>query len=126
MIAARSQKPARRILLVEDEPSLVLTLTDRLIAEGYEVETAGDGETGVELALQGSFDLVLLDRQLSDGLGPELIPLIRAQLPSCKVIVVSGSGHRDERGASECADAYFRKGEDLEELFEKIQTLLMT
>jgi len=49
----------RRILLVEDEPSLVLTLTDRLVSEGYQVETAGDGEEGLSRALEGSFDLIL-------------------------------------------------------------------
>src|SRR6185436_15991281 len=42
----------RRLLLVEDEPSLVLTLSDRLVAEGYEVETAGDGLLALERATQ--------------------------------------------------------------------------
>ena len=40
----RSPRAERRLLLVEDEPGLQLTLTDRLVAEGYSVETAGDGE----------------------------------------------------------------------------------
>ena len=50
-----------RVLLVEDEPGLVLTLTDRLGREGYLVEVARDGESGVARAAQERFDLILLD-----------------------------------------------------------------
>ena len=53
-----------RILLVEDEPGLQLTLSDRLRREGYEVDTAGDGQTGLDKAATGEFDLVLLDVML--------------------------------------------------------------
>src|SRR5579863_8184721 len=53
-----------RILLVEDEPGLVVTLTDLLRAEGYEIETAAEGPTGLALASEGSFDLILLDVML--------------------------------------------------------------
>ena len=54
----------RRLLLIEDEPSLVLTLEDRLRAEGYEVHTENDGLTGYERALADDFDLLLLDLHL--------------------------------------------------------------
>ena len=47
-----------RLLLVEDEPGLQLTLSDRLIAEGYLVETAGDGELGLDRATAEAFDLI--------------------------------------------------------------------
>src|SRR6476646_4550727 len=51
----------RRILLVEDEESLVLTLTDRLVSEGYVIESAGDGITALDRASNEQFDLILLD-----------------------------------------------------------------
>ena len=51
-----------RILLVEDEPSLVLALGDRLRSEGYDVAVAQDGEAGRAAATVGGFDLVLLDK----------------------------------------------------------------
>ena len=54
----------KRLLLVEDEPGLVLTLCDRLTREGYLVETSGDGESGLERAAGEAFDLVLLDVML--------------------------------------------------------------
>ncbi len=52
------------ILLVEDEPGLQLTLSDRLRREGYEVDTAADGQSGLERAAAEAFDLVLLDVML--------------------------------------------------------------
>ena len=53
-----------RLLLVEDEASLALTLSDRLRAEGYEVEVRGDGESALELLDQRPIDLVILDLML--------------------------------------------------------------
>lgn len=50
--------------LVEDEPGLVLTLTDLLASEGYEVRACGDGEEAVQLASERPFDLILLDVML--------------------------------------------------------------
>src|SRR5579883_2822244 len=53
-----------RILLVEDEPGLVLTVSDLLSTEGYEVDSAGDGETGLSKAIAGKYDVVILDIML--------------------------------------------------------------
>ena len=53
-----------RILLVEDEPGLVLTLSDLLTLEGYDVEVAVDGPSGLAKVLEGRFDLVILDVML--------------------------------------------------------------
>jgi DNA-binding response OmpR family regulator len=50
--------------LVEDEPGLVLTLSDRLTSEGYDVETARDGETGLDRASNDRFDAIILDVML--------------------------------------------------------------
>ena len=90
--------PARgpRILLVEDEPSLVLTLVDRLRSEGYDVASAQDGESGYELALGGSFDLVLLDVALP-------VPTIaekNGSLTNCDGIVQKFSPALEDRGNS--------------------------
>ena len=53
-----------KILLVEDEKGLILTLTDRLTAEGYEVVSAADGEAGFRSATSDNFDLIILDIML--------------------------------------------------------------
>src|SRR5258707_436621 len=55
-----------RILLVEDEPGLVMTVSDLLAGEDYEVETAGDGDIGLAKAASGKFDLVILEELLQN------------------------------------------------------------
>ena len=54
----------KRLLLVEDEPGLVLTLSDRLLREGYAIETSADGASALGRAAAEGFDLVLLDVML--------------------------------------------------------------
>ena len=51
-----------KILLVEDEEGLIITLTDRLISEGYKVTSARDGETGLTLGLNNSFDVISIKK----------------------------------------------------------------
>ena len=53
-----------RILLVEDEQGLIITLTDRLKSEGFDVETAPDGRDGFEKASTATYDLIILDEIL--------------------------------------------------------------
>ncbi|MBI4485598.1 MAG: response regulator, partial [Acidobacteria bacterium] len=50
-----------RLLLVEDEPGLQLALSDRLVSEGYQVETAADGDTALSRASGEPFDIIVLD-----------------------------------------------------------------
>ena len=64
-----NRKMAKRILLVEDEPGLVLTLTDRLSKEGYVVESASDGPSGFQRAIGVAFDLIILDVMLPHSSG---------------------------------------------------------
>jgi two-component system alkaline phosphatase synthesis response regulator PhoP len=61
------------ILLVEDEKGLIITLTDRLRSEGFEVEIAMDGEKGLAMATAGGFDLIILDVMLpkKNGYDPD-------------------------------------------------------
>ena len=114
-----------RVLLIDDDDSNRLTLGALLESETFEITEASSlAAARKSLEVPPAFDLILLDRHLSDGLGCELIPALRAQLPSCKIIIVSGSGRDEERGAPDVPDGYFRKGEDLDELFEMIRTLL--
>jgi len=114
-----------RVLLIDDNDANRLTLSALLESEAFDLTEASSlADARRLLATAAPFDLILLDRQLGDGLGLDLIPVIRAQLPGCKIIVVSGSGRGEDRGAA-TADGYFRKGEDLDELFERIRSLLL-
>lgn len=114
-----------RVLVVDDNDANRLTLCALLESEAFQITEASSlADARQSLAAGAPFELVLLDRHLSDGLGFELIPLVRARLPECKVIVVSGNSTGEDRGAVAAADGYFRKGEDLDELFETIRALL--
>ena len=59
-----------RVLVVEDEPTLVLTLTDRLRAEGYEVESAETGDEGLKRAREGGGAALVLELPLPDEEAP--------------------------------------------------------
>ena len=66
-----------RILLVEDEPAVSLTLSDLLEAEGYEVGTAGDGPSGLARGLGEAWDLIILDLMLPGKNGLEVCRELR-------------------------------------------------
>ncbi len=72
-----------KVLLVEDEPGLVLTLSDRLLQEGYLVESSTDGESGLARATSDSFDLIILDVMLPRKNGFDVCRDLR-QRPSIK------------------------------------------
>ncbi len=117
---------AARILLVEDEPSLVLTLSDRLLSEGYEVETAGDGETGLERALQGAFDLIVLDVMLPRKNGFDVCRDLRRQGSQTPVLMLTAKSRVVDKvvGLKLGADDYLTKPFDMMELSARIESLL--
>src|SRR5688572_33396891 len=81
-----------RILIVEDEPGLAMTLSDRLTSEGYSVETANDGEEGLSKATSESFDLIILDIMLPHRNGYDVCRDLRQRgLPS-PIIMLSAPG----------------------------------
>ena len=78
-----------RILVIEDEASILRGLKDNLESEGYSVSTASDGKKGLEKALKESVDLVLLDLMLPDIDGLEVLKIIR-KVSTVPVIVITG------------------------------------
>ena len=73
----RNKSRELRILLAEDEPGLVLTVSDLLSSEGYEVATAADGETALAKAAESNFDLMILDVMLPKKTGFEVCRELR-------------------------------------------------
>jgi len=80
----------RRILLIEDEPGLVLTLTDRLSSEGYDVASALDGPSGLARAASEKWDLILLDVMLPGMNGFDVVKEIRQKRVTAPVIMLTG------------------------------------
>jgi two-component system alkaline phosphatase synthesis response regulator PhoP len=116
----------RRILLVEDEPGLVLTLTDRLTREGYDVESVSDGSVGLTRALGGGFDLVLLDVMLPGMSGFDLCQALRRRGVDTPVIMLTARGQLVDRvvGLKIGADDYVTKPFETVELLARIEARL--
>ena len=117
---------SRRILVVEDEPALRLSLTDRLRSEGYEVEVAGDGDEGFARARQGPFDLLVLDVMLPGRSGFDVCRDLRQEGVETPVLMLTARGEVLDRvlGLKLGADDYLVKPFDSRELVARIEALL--
>jgi len=116
----------RRVLLVEDEESLVVTLRDRLRAEGYDIEVAFDGETAVDLGVKPLFDLLILDVALPRKNGFDVCRDLRARGVQTPVLMLTARGQVVDRvvGLKLGADDYLTKPFDMSELLARIEALL--
>jgi len=116
----------KRVLLVEDEPGLVLTLTDRLRSEGYEVGTASDGPAGLALATRERWDLILLDVMLPGASGFDVCRDIRQKGVATPIIMLTARGQVVDRvlGLKLGADDYLTKPFDMLELTARIEVQL--
>jgi two-component system alkaline phosphatase synthesis response regulator PhoP len=115
-----------RILLIEDEPSLVLTLTDLLAEQGYIVESALDGPTGLAKAQSHSFDLVILDVMLPGKDGLQVCRELRASGNQVVVLMLTAKTQLSDRvaGLKLGADDYLAKPFEPPELLARIEALL--
>jgi two-component system, OmpR family, alkaline phosphatase synthesis response regulator PhoP len=116
----------QRILLVEDEPGLLMTLTDRLLSEGFAVETATDGEAGLQRALAENFDLVILDVGLPRKNGFDVCRDLRQRGAQVPVIMLTARGQVVDKvvGLKIGADDYVTKPFEMMELLARIEALL--
>lgn len=117
---------SKRLLLVEDEPGLVLTLTDRLVNEGFTVESARDGETGLERATSEGFDLIILDVMLPRKNGFDVCRDLRQRGVQTPVIMLTARGQIVDKvvGLKLGADDYLTKPFEMIELLARIEALL--
>ena len=117
-----------RILVVEDEPTIALGLTDDLTLEGHEVETIPDGAAAFARALTTSFDLILLDVKIPGMGGFELLEELRAlsRWEDTPVIMLTGMGREEDvvRAFELGADDYVLKPFSPVELLARVQRLL--
>ena len=115
-----------KILLVEDEPGLILTLTDRLISEGFEVESATDGKAGFDAALGSSFDLIILDVMLPKKNGYDVARDLRQKGIDTPILMLTAKGETIDKvlGLKLGADDYLTKPFEMLELLARIEALL--
>jgi two-component system OmpR family response regulator len=114
-----------RILIVEDEARIADFLERGLRAEGHFCVVANDGEAGLSLALDGDFDLVLLDLMLPGMHGREVCQQIRVNKVDTPLIILSAMDSLDDviTGLRMGADDYMTKPFSFEELLARIETV---
>jgi two-component system KDP operon response regulator KdpE len=114
-----------RILVVDDDPALLRTLTINLRARGYDVETAGDGRSALQVVPEQRPDLVLLDLGLPDLDGVEVLRRLRT-LADLPVLVLSARHTSDDKveALDLGADDYITKPFGMDELLARIRSAL--
>jgi len=115
-----------KVLIIEDEPGLRLTLNDRLTSEGYSVQTAIDGKAGVRTAINESFDLILLDVMLPEINGFDVCRDIRQKGILTPILFLTARGEVTDKvvGLKLGGDDYLTKPFEMIELLARIEALL--
>ena len=114
-----------KILVVEDEEKLARFIEMELVYEDYQVEKAGDGRTGLSLALEGGFDLVLLDIMLPELNGIEVLRRLRKTSDIPVILLTARDTVMDKvTGLDGGADDYITKPFAIEELLARIRVAL--
>ena len=116
---------AKRILLVDDEPLIVKGLKFALESDGYETDSAGDGEQALEKIQNGNFDLILLDVMLPKMSGIEVCQAVREK-SDVPIIMLTAKGEDMDKilGLEYGADDYMTKPFNILEVKARIKTIL--
>ena len=115
-----------KILLIEDEAGLILTLTDRLESENFIVQSATDGESGWRSALSKNFDLIILDVMLPKKNGLDVCRDLRRKNVTTPILMLTAKGETLDKvlGLKLGADDYLTKPFEMIELLARIESLL--
>jgi two-component system alkaline phosphatase synthesis response regulator PhoP len=115
-----------RILIVEDEPTLQLLLSERLQHEGYSVTAESDGDSGLKLAIRERFDLIILDLMLPGKSGLDVCLDLRHRRVQTPILMLTARGLVADKvvGLKFGADDYLTKPFDVLELLARIEALL--
>jgi DNA-binding response OmpR family regulator len=115
-----------RILLVEDEPQMQRGLRDNLEFEGHEVTIEGDGSSGLQTLLRGTFDLVILDVMLPHMSGFDIVRKSREKGVRTPILMLTAKGEEIDKvlGLELGADDYVTKPFGLHELIARVNALL--
>ena len=114
------------VLIVEDDPTMLLALRDNFEFKGYKVVTAADGEKGLKAALNARPDLIILDIMLPKINGYEICRLIREQKLEMPIIMLTAKGEESDvvLGLNLGADDYVTKPFSIKELLARVAAFL--
>jgi two-component system alkaline phosphatase synthesis response regulator PhoP len=115
-----------KILLIEDEPGLCLTLSDRLQKELYSVEVSNDGESGYSRAVNQPYDLIILDLMLPKKSGIDICRDLRQMGLAIPILMLTARTQTEDKvvGLKIGADDYLTKPFEMLELLARIEALL--
>ena len=121
-----AMQPKVRLLIVEDESAILNGLIDVFVFHGYEVEGITEGKTGLEKALSGRFDLILLDVMLPGVNGFEICDRVRAADPDQPIIMLTAKSSDEDiiQGLSLGADDYVAKPFSVAQLVLRVKAVL--
>ena len=116
----------KTILIIEDEPHIVMGLRDALEFEGFEVVSAGKGREGVQLARADMPDAVILDLMLPDSNGYAVCEVLRRVSPFVPIIMLTARSQETDkiRGLDAGADDYVTKPFSVNELIARMRAIL--
>lgn len=116
----------KKILIIEDEPSLILFLSDRLKDEGYQVVSKSEGMEGFSLAMEETFDLIILDIMLHGKNGYDICRDLRTKNFDTPILMLSAKHQVVDKvvGLKMGADDYLSKPFEVVELLARIEALL--
>lgn len=119
---------SKKILIVDDEPNIVISLEFLMKKEGFEVAVACDGEEALAKVAEFAPDLVLLDVMMPKKSGYEVCEALRADpaQAALKIVMLTAKGRDTEvaKGLALGADAYMTKPFSTRELVDKVRDLL--
>src|SRR5512133_545193 len=116
----------KKILIVEDELNMVNGLKDNLEFEGYEIDTAMEGNTGLQKVTGNQYDLILLDVMLPEVSGLDICKAARKEGVNTPIILLTANGEEIDKvlGLELGADDYITKPFSLKELLARIKAIL--
>ncbi|WP_395645308.1 response regulator transcription factor [Terricaulis sp.] len=114
-----------RVLVVEDDTDMAESLKSSLASDDHQVEWASDGETGENMALNGAYDVIVLDRMLPKKQGVSIVRELRQKGVSTPVLILSALHDEDHRveGLNAGANDYLGKPFSTRELLARVRSL---
>jgi DNA-binding response OmpR family regulator len=120
------QVEIRRVLVVDDEDAIVDLLREVLSEEGYSVDSASNGSSGLNMALEEVYDAIVLDWMLPDLEGPDFVRRLVSAGVATPVLILTARQHLQDRvqGLDSGADDYLTKPFAVEELLARLRALI--
>jgi DNA-binding response OmpR family regulator len=115
-----------RVLVIEDEAKVASFIKRALEEESYAVDLAADGQQGLDLALAGTYDLIVIDLMLPTLPGLEVLRRMRREKVSAPVLILTAQSQVDQKvkGLDAGADDYLTKPFVIDELLARVRALL--